>query len=83
MANETDYRQENPRLNRRANILILVLLLVLTGLAFGLRVWDLNSIPPWLWWDEASLGLDARDILQGQFRAFFPRHWAGNRSTSI
>ena len=58
---------------RWRRVLVLALLLALTVLAFGLRVWDLNSTPPGLWWDEAGQGLDARDILQGDFRIFFPR----------
>ncbi|MBI3957898.1 MAG: hypothetical protein HY328_03735 [Chloroflexi bacterium] len=49
-----------------------ILLVALTGLTLLLRVWDLNAVPPWLWWDEATQGLDARSLLGGHFRIFFP-----------
>ena len=49
-----------------------ILVAVLTGLTLLLRVWDLNAVPPWLWWDEATQGLDTRALLAGQFRVFFP-----------
>ena len=58
-----------PSLGQRSGPL---LLLVLTGVTFLLRVWDLNTTPPWLWWDEATQGLDARSLLGGHFRIFFP-----------
>ena len=29
-------------------------------------------MPPGLWWDEATQGLDARELLHGQFRLFYP-----------
>ncbi len=47
-------------------------MLALTGLALILRTWNLNTLPPWLWWDEATQGLDAHTLLQGHFRVFFP-----------
>jgi 4-amino-4-deoxy-L-arabinose transferase-like glycosyltransferase len=49
-----------------------ILVAALTGLTLLLRAWDLNAVPPWLWWDEATQGLDARALLAGQFRVFFP-----------
>ena len=55
---------------RRAVVPIAVLLLLVVAL--GLRLWQLNSIPPGLWWDEATQGLDAAQLLHGQFRLFFP-----------
>ncbi len=58
---------------RLRSVLPLALLLVLTVLAFGLRAWDLNATPPGLWWDEAGQGLDARELLSGDFQVFFPR----------
>lgn len=51
----------------------LVFVLLLTAITLLLRVWHLNEVPPWLWWDEAGQGLDARDLLHGQFRVFSPR----------
>ncbi len=56
----------------RRNIVPLLLLL-LVGVALLLRFWSLHTVPPWLWWDEASQGLDARDLLHGHFRVFFAR----------
>jgi hypothetical protein len=49
-----------------------ILVTALTGLTLLLRAWDLNAVPPYLWWDEATQGLDARALLAGQFRVFFP-----------
>jgi len=46
--------------------------LLLTALVLGLRVWRLNTIPPGLWWDEATQGLDAAELLAGRFRVFYP-----------
>ncbi len=60
------------RYNRRS-ILIVLLLASLVVATLLVRTWSLNSLPPGLWWDEASQGLDARDLLHGQFRVFFTR----------
>ena len=49
------------------------ILLLLAGFTLFLRAWRLNSIPPWLWADEAAQGLNARDLLTGHLQAFFPR----------
>jgi 4-amino-4-deoxy-L-arabinose transferase-like glycosyltransferase len=49
------------------------ILLLMTGFTLLLRAWRLNSIPPWLWADEAAQGLNARDLLISQVQAFFPR----------
>ena len=62
--------QNKPRTLRKYAVPLI--LVALTGLALILRTWDLNSTPPWLWWDEATQGLDARSLLNGQFRVFFP-----------
>jgi hypothetical protein len=45
----------------------------MTGVTLFLRAWRLNSIPPWLWADEAAQGLNARDLLVGHVQAFFSR----------
>ncbi|MCS7221984.1 MAG: hypothetical protein RML36_05900 [Anaerolineae bacterium] len=50
-----------------------LLVIALTALTLLLRTWELGRIPPWLWFDEAGNGLDARELLYGQFRLFFPR----------
>ena len=49
-----------------------ILVLLLTALVLGFRVWRLNTIPPGLWWDEATQGLDAAELLAGHFRVFYP-----------
>jgi 4-amino-4-deoxy-L-arabinose transferase-like glycosyltransferase len=49
------------------------ILLLMVGFTLLVRVWHLNSIPPWLWADEAAQGLNARDLLAGRLQAFFPR----------
>jgi 4-amino-4-deoxy-L-arabinose transferase-like glycosyltransferase len=58
---------------RFAHAAVPVSLAALIGFALLLRTWSLDKIPPWLWWDEASQGLDARDLLNGHFQVFFPR----------
>ncbi len=45
--------------------------LAVTLLALFLRVWQLNQVPPGLWWDEATQGLDAAELLHGVFRIFY------------
>jgi hypothetical protein len=49
------------------------MLLIVVALALFLRVYRLVELPPWLWYDEAGNGLDGRDLLNGQFSAFFSR----------
>lgn len=58
---------------RAARGAIPVILLLMTGVTLFLRAWRLNSIPPWLWADEAAQGLNARDLLAGHVQAFFSR----------
>jgi 4-amino-4-deoxy-L-arabinose transferase-like glycosyltransferase len=70
MTHSLNLAQNKPRTLRKYAVPLI--LLALTGLALILRTWDLNSTPPWLWWDEATQGLDARSVLGGQFRVFFP-----------
>ncbi len=41
-------------------------------LAFAVRVWDLESVPPGLTHDEASNGHDSTAILRGVHRIYFP-----------
>ena len=57
--------------DRAARIAAALTALVLITLL--LRTWRLDSLPPYLWWDEASQGLDARDLLHGHFSIFFSR----------
>ncbi len=57
---------------RRRRLIVFGLLGLLMVLALGLRIYALNSLPPYLWWDEATQGLDARNLLHGHFQVFFP-----------
>lgn len=41
-----------------------ILLLLILGLAFGLRIFFINRSPPALYWEEAALGYDAWSILK-------------------
>jgi hypothetical protein len=49
---------------------IVVLLLILA--AFFLRTYNLSTVPPGLYYDEAAHGLDALHIWQGQILLYFP-----------
>lgn len=46
---------------------------LITGLAFFLRVYDIQHYPPGLFPDEAANGEDALSILQGDIRPFYSR----------
>lgn len=50
-----------------------LIVLAIAATTAMLRVWRLGSAVPWLWYDEAGNGLDARELLAGQFRVFFSR----------
>ncbi len=49
---------------------------VLLGLGFILRFYDLTSLPLKVHGDMASVGLQARDILRGDFPGWFSLGWA-------
>lgn len=59
---------------RRLTVLALV---VLTALTFLLRAWELNTIPPGLFGDEAQSGVDVRAWLRGESTELFPHHLGG------
>ncbi len=63
------------RLDRTGNHVTFgwMLVFALVAIAFMLRVWQLDETPPYLWWDEASQGLDGRELLAGVVRIFYPR----------
>ncbi|MFO7662248.1 MAG: glycosyltransferase family 39 protein [Chloroflexota bacterium] len=63
-----------PARYRRLLIVVLPVLLVLL-IGFGLRVWNLNGIPPGLTHDEANHGREAIDILNGILLYFFPLNY--------
>ncbi|MBI4320788.1 MAG: glycosyltransferase family 39 protein [Chloroflexi bacterium] len=44
------------------------------GVAIFLRVYNIDSVPPGLYHDEAVNGLDVLDVLRGQFSIFFERN---------
>lgn len=48
-------------------------LMAVALVALALRVWHIDGLPPYLWWDEAGKGLNALDVLHGQPRLFWPR----------
>lgn len=48
------------------------LILALLLLAFGLRTWNLETVPPGLTHDEAANGHDSAAILRGVHRLYFP-----------
>ncbi|HXF70835.1 MAG TPA: glycosyltransferase family 39 protein [Thermoflexus sp.] len=50
------------------------LLLLLLGLGIGFRYWDLWNLPLDVNSDHAEKLLDVRDVLNGEYRIFFPRN---------
>ncbi len=54
----------------------IVTLIALLGVAFALRVYRLTSLPLQVHGDMASVGLQARQILQGEFDGWFSLGWA-------
>ncbi|PIS09385.1 hypothetical protein COT75_01765 [Candidatus Beckwithbacteria bacterium CG10_big_fil_rev_8_21_14_0_10_34_10] len=54
------FKFKNKYLKLRVNNKILLFLVIL--LAFILRVYKVNQIPPGLYWDEAAMALDAKSI---------------------
>ena len=63
--------QNKPRTLRKYAVPLV--LVALTGLALILRTWDLNTTPPWLWWDEATQGLDAAQPAQRSVQGVLPQ----------
>ena len=58
------------KIEKKLPVWLLPLLLI--ALAFGLRVYQIDQIPPGLWYDEAIHGLDTLQIYEGhQFPIFF------------
>lgn len=51
----------------------LILLLIILGLAGFVRLWQLEQIPPSVYFDEAVNGMDAIELVEGgQFKPFYP-----------
>ena len=48
--------------------------LLIIGIAAGLRFWQLGELPPGLYSDEAFNGLDALEILNGKHALFFAKN---------
>ncbi len=54
---------------------LIILLLLILALASFFRLWQLDSIPPGLYPDEAINGMDALETLEtGQFKVFYPEN---------
>lgn len=70
-------------LSRRSILLCeLAALAVLTAAAFALRIWQLDSLPPGLHFDEAAYGLLTNDVRAGHLRIFF-REFTGREPVYI
>ena len=63
----------SPRLTWLANPWLHVALIVLVAAFF--RLWLIDRIPPGLFGDEATDGLDALDVLAGRGAVFFPANY--------
>jgi 4-amino-4-deoxy-L-arabinose transferase-like glycosyltransferase len=66
--------RDKPFLTRRRFWLELVMVLALTAVALGVRLYRLREIPPGLYIDEAANGVDVLGILDGQHPIFFERN---------
>jgi 4-amino-4-deoxy-L-arabinose transferase-like glycosyltransferase len=56
----------------RQDVLAVLLILVVSA---TFRLWQLASLPPGLFGDEAVNGLDALDVLAGRARVFYPANY--------
>lgn len=63
--------------SRQTKTLIISALLLLTALTLLLRLWQLNTLPPGLFGDEAQAGVDVQAWLRGESTALFPHHLGG------
>ncbi len=61
----------------RTHGLLVLALVTLTLLTFLLRIWQLNTIPPGLFGDEAQAGVDVQAWLRGESTQLFPHHLGG------
>jgi 4-amino-4-deoxy-L-arabinose transferase-like glycosyltransferase len=68
----SEKRAKSPQTNK---LWIWLILLGLTLIAAGLRLWRLDALPPGLFFDEAFNGLDARGVATGQH---FPLYFTAN-----
>jgi hypothetical protein len=59
-------------LSGQMRLWVRIALLALLLLAFYLRIIDLDTAPPGLYYDEAAHGLDAAHVWAGQWHIFFP-----------
>jgi hypothetical protein len=77
----TPDRTDSPRRVQQTHgqkqIPIVLVLAILTVLTFLLRVWQLNTIPPGLFGDEAQAGIDVQAWLRGESAQLFPHHLGG------
>jgi 4-amino-4-deoxy-L-arabinose transferase-like glycosyltransferase len=47
---------------------------LITAMALAVRVWGLGTMPPGLWFDEGLNGLNALQVLRGEWPLYFNRH---------
>ncbi len=59
---------------QKRNLLWLAIALLIAGAAILLRVYAIDRLPPGLFGDEAVEGLDALDVLAGNFAIWFHAH---------
>ncbi len=66
-----------PADRRKMSRWLVLALVALTALTFLLRAWELNTIPPGLFGDEAQAGVDVQAWLRGESTQLFPHHLGG------
>jgi DNA-binding beta-propeller fold protein YncE len=68
----------NPFKKLSSNPREIVLLALILLLAFGLRAYRVDIIPPGFWTDEGNDGMEALQVLSGEFPTPFRVDWGGN-----
>src|SRR5207253_2063918 len=66
-----------PRRPARAALVEGGAVLVVLGVAAGLRLWGVGDLPQRIHGDVTTYGLEGRAILAGQYQDFFGVRWAG------
>jgi 4-amino-4-deoxy-L-arabinose transferase-like glycosyltransferase len=65
---------ENPKSQVNSHLFIWIVIFLIAAVAIFLRVYALDRLPPGLFGDEAVEGLDALDVLAGNFAIWFHAH---------
>jgi DNA-binding beta-propeller fold protein YncE/4-amino-4-deoxy-L-arabinose transferase-like glycosyltransferase len=68
----------NPFKKLSGNPREIVLLALILLLAFGLRAYRVDIMPPGFWTDEGNDGMEALQVLSGEFPSPFRVDWGGN-----